>query len=181
MTDNETTKSYWNHRVVKREENGELTYGIHEVHYRDDAPRLCTEKPIELAEGSLADLKAVHAQIGKALELEVLDYNDFHPSEPEWRGDALPNDLLWFMDDLIKKSKDEAVQWRIRDERHAVADLDTWTIVHVRKCSDWWQLDVVHKGEALIKDVCAPKELIELIYITDSDRVSSILKQVMAM
>ena len=47
--ENISMNSGWNHRIiVNKDPNGDLYYGIHEVHYEDFKPTSCTEKAVEL-------------------------------------------------------------------------------------------------------------------------------------
>jgi hypothetical protein len=64
---------YWNHRVVKRMINNEVSYGIHEVFYNDDNSIYAyTDEPIQVQCESLEDLREYLQWMLNCIDKEVL-------------------------------------------------------------------------------------------------------------
>lgn len=67
----------WNYRIVKKIENNECFYGIHEVYYHKDGSfRTCTVNPIEPFGETVDELKKDIELMMKAFELPVLNYEE---------------------------------------------------------------------------------------------------------
>lgn len=72
------SKQSWNYRVVKRLENGEWTYSIHETYYSaQKKEEAITESPVQVSAETLADLRWVLERMLQALDKPLLNYDDF--------------------------------------------------------------------------------------------------------
>lgn len=71
--------NYWNYRVVRRliGPDKDKWLAVHEVHYTDGVPTLCSARPIELGGESLEELRGEMELFQKALQLPVLDMEIF--------------------------------------------------------------------------------------------------------
>jgi hypothetical protein len=71
---------HWNYRVVRkiREHNGTkwITFGIHEVYYRDGEPAMVTVDPVDPHGETFEELKEDLEWHNRALEKPVLKYED---------------------------------------------------------------------------------------------------------
>jgi hypothetical protein len=68
----------WNYRVVRRQDESGIWYGIHEVYYSDDGrPTACTEDAVKPGGDTLEELRNDIRYFKEALEKPVLDYDDF--------------------------------------------------------------------------------------------------------
>lgn len=70
---------FWDYRVVrKKESNGSMAFGIHEVFYdKHGKPRFCSNRPIELMNENIRGLRTFAFQIMKAFDKPILRYEDF--------------------------------------------------------------------------------------------------------
>jgi len=70
-------KFTWNHRVIKRTyENGEVQYGIYEVHYDGKKIYSCTADAMEVLGETFDELEECYEQMGQAFDAPVLNYED---------------------------------------------------------------------------------------------------------
>lgn len=70
--------TYWNHRVIKREIRGEVSFGIHEVYYgEDNVPHSYTTEPVEPYGDTLEELEKDLERFKLALKKPVLTKEDF--------------------------------------------------------------------------------------------------------
>jgi len=69
---------YWNYRIIKRElPNGEVTYGIYEVHYDMEGNfRAHTENPMCVIGESIEDLKYDIENLKESLSKDILTYQN---------------------------------------------------------------------------------------------------------
>ena len=68
----------WNYRILKKNEKGEETFGIHEVYYaKDGSPQMYSEFPVRLDEQSLEDLQESIKKLGLAFGKPCLEPSDF--------------------------------------------------------------------------------------------------------
>lgn len=69
----------WDYRVVrKKEDNGSMTFGIHEVFYdKHGKPQFCSNRSMEPTGESIRDLRASVVQMMKAFNKPILRYEDF--------------------------------------------------------------------------------------------------------
>lgn len=74
--------SHWNYRIIKRKhEDGEITFGVHEVYYDMNAnPVSCTEDAMDPMGGTEQELKDVLKLMLEAFRKPVLAYELFHKS-----------------------------------------------------------------------------------------------------
>ena len=65
----------WNHRLVRRSENGETWYGIHEAFYdKNKRVRAITKDPIDVIGESVEEVRETLQRMLRALEAPILDY-----------------------------------------------------------------------------------------------------------
>ena len=77
----------WNHRVLAKEYEGELEFGIHECYYNDDGvPEMCTENPVAVVGDNLAELVQTLDWMRKSLRQPILSYTDFEEGGKYWTG-----------------------------------------------------------------------------------------------
>lgn len=71
--------NHWNYRVIRQiiGPDKDEWFAVHEVHYTDGVPTLCSERPIELGGESLEELHEELQRFQKALQLPVLDHDTF--------------------------------------------------------------------------------------------------------
>jgi hypothetical protein len=68
----------WNYRIVKKESEDSLGYGVYEVYYDESGKAmLCTENPISMEEETLNGLEFVVSKIKIAINMPILRYEDF--------------------------------------------------------------------------------------------------------
>lgn len=74
MTDRERYM-YWNHRVMRTvDDQGDVTYGIHEVYYNaKDEPEGWTQDPVPLMADTEEDLRDLHEIMSMAFTKSPLD------------------------------------------------------------------------------------------------------------
>ena len=75
--------SHWNYRILARRLNGEIQYGMYEVHYENDIPIACTENniaPLSFSsdiEDQIDSLSWVLDAMKLACAKKILDYDRF--------------------------------------------------------------------------------------------------------
>ena len=68
----------WDYRVLAKECEGELMFGIHEIYYDGDGvPEMCTQDAVDVVGDNLAELVQTLAWMRKALRQPILSYTDF--------------------------------------------------------------------------------------------------------
>lgn len=71
----------WNYRVIRQTigsgADQVVWMAVHEVHYTNDVPTLCSERPIELGGETLEELQQELQHFQKALQLPVLEMEIF--------------------------------------------------------------------------------------------------------
>ena len=81
--------SYWNHRVLRSvDASGDTIFAIHEVHYRDGKPAMCTENPVVVLSENLDDLRKQLEQMLSCLDRPVLDITQFDAPKPHSAANA---------------------------------------------------------------------------------------------
>lgn len=69
--------SHWNHRLIKREYDECVQFGIHEVFYNDDGSIYAyTEEPISVACDTEEDVKEILEWMQNCLDKPVLVYGE---------------------------------------------------------------------------------------------------------
>lgn len=82
MAEKEDGTMYWNYRVIKRTDDEETFYAVHEVYYEDDDTIIsCTENPIAPLFNETIDepghsLKKDFERQMEALEKPILNWED---------------------------------------------------------------------------------------------------------
>ena len=75
--------SHWNYRILAKRLNGEIQYGMYEVHYENDIPIACTENniaPLSFSSDIEDPVESIKWQLDAmklACEKPVLDYDNF--------------------------------------------------------------------------------------------------------
>lgn len=68
----------WNYRVVKKTQNGETTYGIHECYYDENGnPSSITVEPMDPHGESIEELRDDLELMSLALTRPVLNFDDY--------------------------------------------------------------------------------------------------------
>jgi len=68
----------WNHRVLRSVDvQGDVTLAIHEVHYDDDKPVMCTESPVKVLGEDVQELRQTLTWMLACLDKPVLEYSQF--------------------------------------------------------------------------------------------------------
>jgi hypothetical protein len=67
----------WNYRVVKRNMDGDILYGIYEVYYDGDRPVYITTNPIHAHGDTKEELKSDVVRMLNAFDKSILTYEDF--------------------------------------------------------------------------------------------------------
>lgn len=79
---------YWNHRLIKRIDDGYEQYGIYEVYYNDDGSIYAyTEEPIEVCGDTQEDVEEILQWMMNCLEKPVLVYGEIETVDPDGISD----------------------------------------------------------------------------------------------
>ena len=73
--------SYWNYRILAKENDEELYFQLHEVYYENDVPYAYTSDPVAVESETLTDLKLTLKYMKHALKKPVLWYGEKFPTE----------------------------------------------------------------------------------------------------